>query len=261
MGITESSSTALSGKGDAFIIVKATPNVSTRHGETVCCAAIDTYRNWYRLYPVSFRHLDEGKRFGRWDRVQFRWRKPKDDNRPESRRIDQDTLEITGTLPQKSRASFLANSCVRSLKAERETGRTLALLRPEIVDFSYRRRPDGELQEAAKRLAAARAQQDMFAVKSLLPYEPCPYRFVYQYRDDDGEHEGTCQDWETEATFFHWQRQYGEQKALLEMQRVFGEEYPKRGMVLAMGTHSRWPDRWLVNGVVRLDETAQTSLL
>ena len=45
------------------------------------------------------------------------------------------------------------------------------------------------------------------------------------------------------------------------MQRVFGEEYPKKGMVLAMGTHSLYPDVWLINGIVRLDEVTQMSLL
>ena len=60
----------------------------------------------------------------------------------------------------------------------------------------------------------------------MTPYKPCPYRFKYRYRIVDGEREGTCQDWEIEATFFHWAREYGEAKALAEMVRVFGEEYP-----------------------------------
>ena len=44
------------------------------------------------------------------------------------------------------------------------------------------------------------------------------------------------------------------------MRRVFGEEYPARGMLLAMGTQSLYPDTWLINGVVRLDEVEQLSL-
>lgn len=31
-------------------------------------------------------------------------------------------------------------------------------------------------------------------------------------------------------------------KALSEMNRVFGDEYPEKGMLLAMGTHSLYPD-------------------
>jgi hypothetical protein len=37
------------------------------------------------------------------------------------------------------------------------------------------------------------------------------------------------------------------------MKRVFGEEYPRKGMLLAMGTHSLYPETWLINGVIRLD--------
>jgi hypothetical protein len=44
------------------------------------------------------------------------------------------------------------------------------------------------------------------------------------------------------------------------MQYVFGEEYPTKGMLLAMGTHSQYPDTWLINGVVRLDDVDQPSL-
>jgi len=31
-------------------------------------------------------------------------------------------------------------------------------------------------------------------------------------------------------------------------------------MVLAMGTHSLYPDVWLINGIIRLDEITQLSL-
>ena len=37
--------------------------------------------------------------------------------------------------------------------------------------------------------------------------------------------------------------------------------YPRAGMALAMGTHRRWPDQWLVNGVIRMTETTQGQLL
>ncbi|MEO0850758.1 MAG: hypothetical protein AAFY04_05020, partial [Pseudomonadota bacterium] len=68
------------------------------------------------------------------------------------------------------------------------------------------------------------------------------------------------QDWETEATFFKWRERYGEDKAVAEMQKVFGEEYPKKGVLFAMGTHSLYPDTWLMNGIVRMNELPQGEL-
>jgi hypothetical protein len=52
-----------------------------------------------------------------------------------------------------------------------------------------------------------------------------------------------------------------EQEALNWMQRKFGEEYPRLGMALAMGTHRHRPDQWLINGVIRVTETNQGRLL
>lgn len=44
---------------EAIILVKAAPRRSEAFGETVCCAGIDRNDRWVRLYPVSFRHLDD----------------------------------------------------------------------------------------------------------------------------------------------------------------------------------------------------------
>jgi hypothetical protein len=93
-------------------MVKAAPQVGRRHGETVCCAGIDLYGNWLRLYPVSFRTLEQSKKFGRWDRIKFNWRLPNDDRRVESRRVDQQSIEIVGSLKKSERATFLAKAVV-----------------------------------------------------------------------------------------------------------------------------------------------------
>jgi hypothetical protein len=248
-----------SGSTEAVVIIKAAPQVGQRHGETVCCAGIDLYGNWLRLYPVSFRLLEDRKKFGRWDRIQFKWRLPNDDTRPESRRVDQDSIDIVGELKKAERERFLAKSIVTSLQRERGAGRSLALLRPEILEFVVEKKEASEITEETARFEALRAQTDLFA-KQTTPYQPCPYRFRYRYRTDDGERFGTCQDWETEAAFFNWSRQYGEAQAADEVRKVFGEEYPRKGMLLAMGTHSQYPDTWLINGIVRLPDIEQGAL-
>jgi hypothetical protein len=248
-----------SGRTEAIVIIKAAPQVGQRHGETVCCAGIDLYGHWLRLYPVSFRTLEDGQKFRRWDRIKFKWQRPNDDPRPESRRVNQQSIEIVGELKASERGNFLAKSIVSSLARERETGRSLALLKPEILDFKSEKKSQSDLDAEIRRYEELRAQADLFA-KQVTPYQPCPCRFRYRYRNDDGERLGTCQDWEIEATFFNWSRLYGEKKAISEMERVFGEEYPKKGMLLAMGTHSLYPDTWLINGVIRLDDIKQIPL-
>lgn len=248
-----------SGSTEAIVIIKAAPQVGQRHGETVCCAGIDLYGKWLRLYPVSFRALEKAQKFSRWDRIKFKWRRPTNDPRPESRRVDQQSIEIIGQLKPSERAQFLSKSIVTSLVRERSVGRSLALLNAEIIEFMSTKRSDAELEQEQKRFNALRAQLDLFA-KRVMPYSPCAYSFKYRYQSEDGIREGTCQDWEIEATFYKWSRCYGEMKALADMHRVFGEEYPRKGMLLAMGTHSLYPDTWLINGIVRIDDIRQQAL-
>tara|TARA_R100000935_G_scaffold49162_1_gene74264 strand:- start:558 stop:1349 length:792 start_codon:yes stop_codon:yes gene_type:complete len=248
------------GTDEAVVIVKAAPQIGKKHGETVCCAAIDLYGRWLRLYPVSFRTLEDGQSFKRWDKIKFGWRRPKDDPRSESRRINQDSLEITGTLRKSERERFLSGAIVESLSTEREEGKSFALLKPNVQNFFIERKNEGKIAREKESIEQLNSQQDLFNSAKLIPREPCPYQFKYQYSDADSERTATCQDWETEATFFKWRNLYGEEKALEEMKRVFGEEYPRKGMLFAMGTHSLYPDTWLMNGIIRLDDVKQATL-
>jgi hypothetical protein len=249
------------GSSEAIILVKASPQVGKRHGETVCCAGVNDKGEWLRLYPVSFRTLHQASQFRRWDRIRFRWKKPQDDQRQESLRVDHQSIEIIGDLKQKDRLNFLSRLEVSSINKVKEEGKTLALLRPKDLKFLVEKKSQAAFDEEKEKFQALAAQADMFNSTPLIPYDPCPYVFKYSYVTDDGEREGTCQDWETDATFYNWNRHYGERAALENMRRVFGEDYPKRGMVFAMGTHSQYPDTWLINGIIRLDEIKQMSLL
>jgi hypothetical protein len=247
---------------EATILVKALPQVGEKHGETVCVAALDDNRTWYRLYPVTFRQLSDDKKFTRWNRVRATCRlvAQNRDRRAESRNIDQDSLSVLGTVPRERRSALLEKALVHSTKRELEQNRSLALLAPEDVEFFHRPRS----QEAiAKRLAAYErlaASPDMFGGKAVTPMTPAPFEFGYRWRDADGPHEGLCHDWEVEQTFRKWSRLNGQEKALADMMKVYGEDYPRDGMAFAMGTHSAYPKVWMIIGVVKMRPAAQPIL-
>lgn len=249
-----------SGNDEAIILVKAAPVIGRTHGETVCCAGMDLYGNWLRLFPVSFRVLDDGKKFARWDRVKFTWRKPTNDDRQESRHVNNQTLEIVGSLKKSERAKFLDRQIVTSLNAQREAGKSLALLKPEIYRFWIEKREDADIAEEQVRIDAFHAQADLFIPRPAVPRTACPYSFKYEYATADGKREGTCQDWESTATYFRWSKEYGEKSALREMEKMYGETMPQRGLYFAMGTHSRWPDTWLINGLIQIRFDNQPSM-
>lgn len=245
---------------EVVILVKAAPVIGDKHGETVCSAGLDLYGNWIRLYPVSFRVLDEGKRFKRWDRVKFEWRKPTNDSRIESRHVNNQTLEISGHVKPRERARLIDKSVVNSLKREFDEGRSLALLKPEIEEFIINKKTSEDLEKQQREIDLFHAQDDMFIPRPAIPVKVCPYEFKYRYRTEDGKREGTCQDWETEATFFYWSKAYGENDALERMRVQFGEKLPSRGLYFAMGTHSLYPETWLINGLVQHTPPPQGTL-
>lgn len=240
------------------MLVKALPHAGTKHGETVCCAGITEHGEWRRQFPVHFRRLQE--KFARWDIIEYEYRIPKDDKRPESRRVQEDTIQVVGLVPLKERANLLSNVIVPSTAYAVAHGQTLALLRPQNVRFYWRKKGAEDIEDERRAYREA-ASQGSFFDKELTELEPCPYEFKFDYEDQEGHaHTSTCDDWETTAMFRNFSRQYGEDETLSKMKKVFEIEYPEKGMAFAMGTHSRYPDVWLLVGVIRLDEIRQFSM-
>ena len=261
--MTQASELTRSAEIEATVLVKALPQVTEHRGETVCVAAMTDDRRWYRFYPIAFRQLDDTQRFVRWNRVKLKGRlvDANKDNRAESRNIDQDSIVLMGKMPSDRRAAFLEPALVTSTKKERQEGRSLALIRPENPSFFFRRRSADEIAERKARYDKLLASPDMFAARTIVPLSPAPFEFGYRYHDDDGGHECLCHDWEVEQTFLNWRRSHGEQETLDLVADMFGRRYPEEGMALAMGTHSRYPDVWMIIGVIRLPPVSQPSLI
>lgn len=211
------------------------------------------------MYPIHFRRLQDNK-FKRWQWIEYDWRKPKDDQRLESRRVQEDTITIGATMPQRERAQFLSERVFPSTDAAVANDQTLTLIRPASSTFSWKKKSAGELQQERHAYQAA-ASQGTFFDKELKALDPCPYAFIFRYNTADGKsHTATCDDWETAAMFYNLSKSYGEKAALDRMKTVFNQEYPENGMVFAMGTHSRRPNQWLLVGVLRLDRVDQLPL-
>ena len=90
--------------------------------------------------------MEQSRKFGRWDQIKFNWRLPNDDRRVESRRVDQQSIEIVGNLRKSERAKFLGKAIVTSLVREREAGKSFALLKPEIIAFKIEKKDADEVK-------------------------------------------------------------------------------------------------------------------
>jgi|HubBroStandDraft_1064217.scaffolds.fasta_scaffold00063_11 hypothetical protein len=264
VGIKGVASTSLQrrGRDRVLILVKALPHVGQRHGETVCCAGVTVDGQWRRQYPIHFRRL-KGQ-FKRWQWIEYDWIAPgQDDRRKESRRVQEDTIQVGDMMPAGKRATFLERILTGSTAEAAAKDMSLTLIRPASVRFRWKpKTPEQIAEERRAYEEAARQKSFLDPDAELIALDPCPYAFHFDWTDADGKaHKATCDDWETAATFYRRQQKMGANEALASMEKTFGEEYPTKGMAFAMGTHSRRPDQWLLVGVLRLDRLEQMSLL
>ncbi|MBF0347437.1 MAG: hypothetical protein HQL81_07190 [Magnetococcales bacterium] len=252
-----------SGTERVLILAKALPHLGKSQGELVCCAGVTEEGTWRRQYPVRFRFMQDDKKFKRWQWVSYEWKLPQNDKRTESRRINEETVFPEKEMKSQHRAAFLQPLLVATTSEAEKRQQSLTLIRPEKPVFSWIKKSQEQI--ASERTAYANAVKQLELDLSGFSEEkraldPCPYEFHYQYTTRGQSHSHQCLDWETSATFYNWKNKYGEEKALTELKRIFGEKYPAEGMAFVMGTHSRHPKTWLLIGVLKLNQSDQLSL-
>jgi hypothetical protein len=241
------------------ILVKALPQPSKQYGETVCCAGLTQDGEWKRLYPVRFRHLQGEQSFSRWDWVSFNYRPPTRDTRKESCHVFEDSIAVGDPFPEKERTRFLNRLILGSAKHAAERGLSLALIGPRNTRFSAKPKSAAEIEEEREAYRIA-ARQESFFDQKLADLEPSPYEFRFSFDDESGSHSYQNGDWEAHAMFFRERHRTSETRALEWMDVVFNEEYPRRGMVFAIGNMAKRPQTWQLLGVIRLDKNRQAEL-
>lgn len=193
--------------------MKAAPNPSAHHGETVCVAGLrvhdDGATSWIRLYPINFRALDQDKSFDKYDIVRVGV-SPVDgrsgDNRVESHRPDMSILTRESHLaPWEPRQKWLdpmvtGDACRLGRDAARNPAATpLALVRPmEILDLEIERHPGWTPDERAK-IDAYVGQLTLFGDENRTPLDAPRFKGWYRYRchaNGCNTHRHQILDWE-----------------------------------------------------------------
>lgn len=246
---------------ECVILVKALPHRSSDYFETVCCAGVGHDLKWRRLYPVPFRVLDAGQQFGRWDWVKYSFTPPAHDARRESQKVDPGSIRPKSQMKPAERGQ-IARRLTRLSTAEAEAaGDSLTLIKPSAISFSWRRKSASELDDEKGKHAKLAGQLSLLN-REAKPLEPCPYEFTFTWRDQLGRrHVHTCDDWETTTAFSNRKQSLGEEGGLRSLKTTYEDEYMAKGIRLALGTHSRRSNQWLLVGILRVDESSQTELI
>jgi hypothetical protein len=242
------------------MLVKTYPVPSARYGETVCCAGIDTATGeWRRIYPVNFRALGQADQFKKWQFIRATYSVPRSDNRPESIRVNVDTIEAGETIPPGSgwsRRRTYTDPLVRPsvealIEANRRDGTSLGIIRPKVIEeLLIDRADDWDAASSADYQQLELSWEQQALAKTDL--ERIPYRFRYRFRCDDTvcgrAHEMVILDWEIGQAYRSWRRQYGEVGWRAKLRQKYLDELPSRELHLVLGTHHVFGS-WMVIGV------------
>lgn len=195
----------------------------------------------------------------RWDWVKFRYRLPTADRRPESCHVYEDSIVVDGSLPARERGRLLDPLILGSAREAMDRGHSLALIRPRNTRFVFKPKTEREIEEEREAFRRAARQTALFD-RELAELEPSPYEFRFRFEDDGGRHDYQNGDWEAHAMFWRERHRTSEAEALRWMDGTLNEEYPRKGMVFAIGNQAKRPQTWQLLGVIRLDEPAQGEL-
>ncbi|WP_414656704.1 hypothetical protein ACINK0_11055 [Deinococcus sp. VB343] len=212
---------------EVLMVVKTYPTPSAAHGETICTGGIRLRDNaWIRIFPFPFRLAEVNVLFKKWDILRLPLAAPRNDPRPESRRLHDVRLveHIRGMGTEDGfwteRMSYLlptVATCVQEVlngipkKGNQNWGGTIrpVQIKPNTgrVVINRLRNSNWTADERAKLMEAQRmAQEGLYSDQpdpNFRQLRKFPYEFRLQFEDMTGApYDFMVTDWEVPALYF-----------------------------------------------------------
>jgi hypothetical protein len=188
-----------------LIVVRTYPTPSQKSVESSCTAGICDGK-WIRLFPMPYRHLKPNQKFSKYQWVEMRVQKARNDPRIESHNPDRDSVKpIPGILPTKDqwearkRLAFpLKSASLCELKRVRDQHDhpTLGIFKPGRIKRLLIEPDELDWTTAHK---AALQQLSLFDTEPPEELEKIPFKFSYEFDCADSlcnGHQMICTDWE-----------------------------------------------------------------
>ncbi len=269
--------------GRVLITVKTYPTLSRKYGETVCTAGVCEDGSWVRIYPVPFRKLDEEQQYKKFDWIDCKLIKSKNDKRPESRHTaNLSDLKPVGRMGTEDKWRDRRKLLLRTAKvytqlqplidAAKANTASLAVFKPaKIIDFLVEEEERKWDEKKVTEMRNKTQQTELFAAESwrktfkIIP--KLPYSFSYKFVDADGQ-QSTMQilDWEIGALYWNCLKQCdGDEAAALEKVKTkYFEQFLKTDLHFFLGTtqqyHQIAPNPWVIIGVLPIPHEIQPTL-
>jgi hypothetical protein len=246
---------------ELLILTKTYPSPSTKYRETTCVAAVTRGGEMRRLFPVPHRLLEGTAQFKKWEWIRARVLKADNDHRPESYRIDADSIKRSDKVIQikhgdwGDRMKWIEPHVVGSfqiLEARRkETGQTLGFIRPaRILKLEITALRETEWTEADRTKLSQDGLFDSAAVKNRAPLRKLPFDFHYHYESGGSVYRHKLVDWEVGALYRNCFRDHGPKGWEGKFRQKLELGFQSKDLHFLMGTIHRFPDQWLIVGLV-----------
>lgn len=248
---------------ELLILTKTYPVPSAKYRETACVAALTRAGAMRRLYPVPFRFLGGESKFKKWEWIRGVVKKANNDHRPESYRLDADFIqklseEVSSRNGWRHRLAYLEPHLVPSFEAletrRQESGETLGFVRPtRLLELQITPVKEVEWTETERLRLTQEGLFESESSRKAPPLRKLPFNFHYLYEcqtpSGTVEHRHMITDWEVGALYWNCVSSHGSNwetpfRAKLET------EFAHKDLIFLFGTVHKFPDQWLIIGLV-----------
>lgn len=223
---------------DDFIMLGQTvPEQSKKHGLVVCSAGYSReLRQFMRVYPITMFNS-----IPRWSQCQISLRRPNDDSRLESWRINEDReLKIHGESDRANEFSYLSKIAVGSIKELNDQRLSLGIIQPHSLKYRFGEYRDNE---------TFMLNLDLFGGEKPKPIKP---RVIFE--DAAGKHDLQLRDWGSHEFL----RKNPTSSKLWDALKFTDSRY---NHLFFVGNHNQHRSSWLVISVISLIKSNQMDLL
>lgn len=245
---------------ELLILTKTYPSPSGRYRETTCVAAITRDGQMRRLFPVPYRFLADETRFKKWEWIRASVATTTADQRPESRRIDVDSIELLDERVGTDDSWFERRQIIEAHVVEdfytleerrKKSGETLGFIRPKAISsFEITPAKEPDWSEDDYRKLAQDGLFDTPEMRERIVLRKLPSDYYYKYISGENVHRHKIVDWEAGALYWKCLQRYGEGGWLEKFRHKFGTQFQEKDLLFLMGTIHRFPDHWLIVGLI-----------
>lgn len=241
-----------------LVTVKAYPERSRSHGDTVCTAGITDDGEWIRLYPVDFQHFLGDQRIPKYSVIECECKKADHEKlqRKESHRVRDGSIKVVDTSmvdpadwdARREWVMPLLSPSIEQLREDFESDRTsLGLIKPsDVMDFR-------SMEDIKTDLHARSERQRTFEGRTVPIVTKVPHQFKYVFScygcPENSHHEIQCEDWELLESYRKWGESYPDPEVLwAKLHQKFYERMVAKDLHFFMGMYSLQPS-WLIIGL------------